>query len=175
MECTHQGSAAKPGSLRDRGWKGDRGGLWFLLVPWLGGRDPSSPRTIDSGPLPVPGKYGTCMLGAVTGIALPPSSMRFNSMRFHPRCYVLGPAPVTAQPGLLAAPDRREQRLGQCLLHCGLSTQKRNAFSMKFQANDHFALSPVLFKTYSLVKKQPSAASLNAKKPAFSLSHSAAG
>lgn len=90
-------------------------------------------------------------------------------------CYVLGPAPVTAQPGLLAAPDRREQRLGQCLLHCGLSTQKRNGFSMKFQANDHFALSPVLFKTYSFVKKQPSAASLNAKKPAFSLSHSAAG
>lgn len=39
MGCTHQGSAGKPGTWRDRGWKGDTGAVWFLLVLCLGGTD----------------------------------------------------------------------------------------------------------------------------------------
>ena len=46
---------------------------------------------------------------------------------------------------------------------------------MEFQANDHSVPTPVISKIYCLMNKQPSAAFLNAKKPASSLSHSAAG
>ena len=65
MECTHQGTAGRPGSLRDRGWKGDIGILWFLLISRLGGRDSGLLALLIPVPSQHPGNMKPCLVGAV--------------------------------------------------------------------------------------------------------------
>ena len=65
MGRTHQGTAGKPGNLRDRGWKGDTGILWLLLVFWLGGRDSGLLALLTPVPSQHPGNMKPCWVGAV--------------------------------------------------------------------------------------------------------------
>lgn len=56
-----------------------------------------------------------------------------------------------------------------------LACQREEWDFNEFQANNHSVPIPVLFKIYSLIKKQNSVTSLNVKKSESSLSLSAAG